>query len=316
MSSAENGKSVLSEFVTWRTAVQTVVFIAVQAALLKLIDDLPVWLRLVTVLTGLLALVALSIGSRRNKGNFFDILAALLGIGYAAVVVYGVAVTGEVKLPVLDPLWVLGMFLWFVALLLIAGIALILRDYRARRMSADLFWPLICTVGVTMMIFVSVVLLQRQVQSLRADFGHYAMPRHLTDEQVKNMTAYLQTTTPQILIIKFPIGDSEAGEYKSQFSGVFQAGGWKVSEQAVHESDLENASTGEGMEVQTEYPPNAQDKELPLITEALKRGNLDCGSGSGTGPSSLTQEIGTIIIGHRPRTYHPPMMLKPVPIDD
>ncbi len=194
------------------------------------------------------------------------------------------------------------------------------------------YWMALVFVGWLSMLYLSAVqkirigdtvnAIYSETKQLRKDMDHYAMPRHLTDSQKSQIIAYLTDPSRPPQTIKLVVlNDSEAIDFGNDLSDALQAAHWTIQPTQVGLADFIAQNPGsqpEGLFYREEYvcvPGAGPDaKAEQFFGEAMARARVPLRGGSG-GCSNNPKDTGMrIMVGLRPRTWHPEM--KEVPADE
>lgn len=164
--------------------------------------------------------------------------------------------------------------------------------------------------------------MQAEIADIRSVLIHYVMPRHLTDYQKVQIIAYLtDPSRPPQNIKLVVVNDSEAIDFGNDLSDALQASHWTIQATQISLIDFIAQSDNtqpEGLFYMDQYvcapgsSPNATAEQF--FNEAMARAKVHLTGGSG-GCSPTPKYPGLrIMVGLRPKTWHPEM--KEVPADE
>src|SRR5208282_678884 len=164
-----------------------------------------------------------------------------------------------------------------------------------------------------------------EIAQIRKDLDHYAMPRHLTDAQKADITAYLSDPShPPQTVRMVVLKDSEAIDYGNDWSDALQAAHWNIQPVQVNASEfvakfgevtngnLEGMLCGEYWSC--DPGSSGASKAAQFLSEASEHAKIHPPIGCSGGCTKDPSRAGaTLLFGYRPRTWHPEM--KEVPAE-
>lgn len=135
-----------------------------------------------------------------------------------------------------------------------------------------------------------------QIASVRSDLDMYAMPRQLTRQQARNLTAYLSAHGPYAVVVRANPSDSESREYASAIYSALYQSGWTVDFD-LSDNDPKPA---EGLTIQViganSRPNDPKNDPAATLRNAFQAADLPSGGGAtGAGAYKLF-----VMVGHRP----------------
>ncbi len=354
MSGIATGENKASELFTLRFVSAAIFFEVTVATVWALIQDAPILWRLATLPPAALAALFFSLSVREvviARRRIFDRLAIFFGIVYVGVATYAlINWYGGIPLSLWRSL-INGAGIGLLTLLFVSGIIILVREYRAERISKVLCWSIVCLESALAAVLVAGFLAYR---SIRADIQHYAMPRHLEPDKIEAISNYLLKFSPHALTICYDVFDSEASEYANQIRTAAFDGGWTINNCPEPAQELRKQMPDapdapitqkqlwsfwavltnpipriEGLRLDTQRSQRLSDEinkrnQRPdpknpntdiLLQDALNKGGVEIPQrgGGGLPLGSKDEEILTLTVGPKPRTYSPPMIFKIVP---
>jgi len=148
------------------------------------------------------------------------------------------------------------------------------------------------------------------------------MPRHLTDAQIAEITKYLSDPSrpPQRVSLDV-INDREAGDFATDIGQALIAAHWKVDvNPQLKDTDFMALSGSElqGLFYREEFFPCVSGQTpitSQLLVEAMADAKVHEWQGGIGGCTPHSSHLGVrIMVGYRPRTWHPEM--KEVPAEE
>jgi hypothetical protein len=146
------------------------------------------------------------------------------------------------------------------------------------------------------------------VFELRSDLDAYAMPRHLTEKQVRKLRESLSHFGPHDIIIKFRPSDSEATQYARQLQDVFNQGSWNaVLDPTTEKPDIQYYGI-EIYEQGIKQRPRANITVPDMIQQAFVSADIRLAGSTATGSGAYRA---LLLIGPRPlRIVDEPLLMK------
>ncbi len=145
------------------------------------------------------------------------------------------------------------------------------------------FWISVPTIRTDHQLLVSIV---EEVREIKKGMNRYVLPRHLTDQQSKEISDYLLHYDPKELTIVFALNNEEASEYELDFEHAFTRGGWTVHRNPTDKFP-DGTSLPEGLSTYFRGEPTQKvkhDDKHPgadsLLGDALQQANIEPESSS------------------------------------
>jgi hypothetical protein len=149
-----------------------------------------------------------------------------------------------------------------------------------------------------------------QITSLRSDFEMYMMPRQLSQQQAKDLTAYLSSHGPYSVSVRADPADREALEYASGVFNAIHQSEW-TSDFNLTNDDPKPA--GEGLTIQelgsNSKPNDPKHDPAAALREAFQAAGILVTGGGSTGAGTYKLFV---MVGRRPLAIgrQPPILFR------